>query len=144
VAAHWDIADSTLQEKLQAYIDKLVADGLDWSCHLFQNDYTPIPGSDISNYTECTFPGYSSAVIPVADWGTVTVSAHVASSTLSSELEFTADSSGFSSQSVYGYYVLDSADVYKYGERFSDTRTIHPDDVLKVTPIQREATYPNP
>lgn len=144
MAAHWDISDAMLQRMLQAYMDFLAADGQWRTIHLYQNAYTPIPGSDETDYIECDFPGYAPMDQLDLDWGSVTVALHVASSTSTTPLEFVADSTGFSTQAVYGYYMIHKDGSYLGGERFADMRTMHPDDILKVTPILRHATFPNP
>lgn len=47
---------------LLSYALNKVAQG-DVKLHLYTNDYTPVEGSTISNFTECTASGYSAKTI---------------------------------------------------------------------------------
>lgn len=143
MANAWDVTDGYLARQLLSIINAEVEDA-NWSLHLYQNDYTPIPGSDETDYVECDFPGYTALDLLWLNWGTVTVLDHVARSVYVEFLEFEAASSGFTSQPVYGYYVLDGDAVYIWGERFADTRTMYPSSTLKVKPERRQGVLPPP
>jgi hypothetical protein len=141
VAAAWDITDAMLTVQLQQFRAWLLAE-VDWVLHIYQNDYTPIPGSAIEDYTECDFPGYSAADLINADWGSVSVEDHVAMMTNDTPCEFEADPTGFVSQPAFGYYVTDSEGDYQYGERFALTKTIEPGGTLQVIAKLRQKTAP--
>lgn len=141
MANTWDIADDTLQAMLEAYLSSIASDP-DWDVHLYSNDFSPGPGTVIGDFTECTFNGYSAQPLVTADWGSVSVTDHVAISTYPTPIDFTAASSGFSSQNVYGYYVTDGAGDLLFSERFESTRVVFPLDVLSVQPVLRHTTYP--
>lgn len=141
MANAWDISDAFLVRQLEAIVTACSGDDV-WSLHLYQNDYTPIPGSTVASYTESSFPGYLADDLDPAEWGSVSVVDHVAITVNSLENVFTANSSGFSSQPVYGYYVLDGVDAYVWGERFATMRTMLPGDELKITPEMRQKTAP--
>lgn len=138
MAAAWDLADGTLVDQLQAYLDSL--SGTSWSVHLFSNDYVPVPGTDNGNFTEATFPGYSPQPLSAIDFGPASVSDHIASSVSSSVLSFVADASGFSSETIYGYWITDTFSAYVLSERFAAPLTILPSGTIEVTPRLRQRT----
>ena len=129
----WSITDDELHDALQAWVD-LRNDSTIWHVHTFQNDYTPVPGDDISAYTESTYIGYSAQNLVMDSWSITGTTADVVTADSGYDVTFTASSSGFSSQPVYGYYVTDNLGNYKWGERFADTRTVRPLDQLVVHP----------
>lgn len=141
MSAAWDISDFYLGLMLTS-IQNVTWIGKTFGIHLYKNDYTPVPGSDESDYDQCDFPGYGRVSYSMDDMGSVSVVDHVAISTGSTTAIFTADSSGFTSQDVYGYYVIDEDDNYVWGERFASMRVVHPNDVIQLTPEFRERTYP--
>lgn len=141
MAEAWDISDLQLREILQAYFDS-IATGDGWNVRLFQNNYQPIPGTELSDFTEATFPGYGFIPINNADWGAVVANDNVASSTYPEPLEYDALPAGFVQQTIYGYYVTTVDDDYVYCERFEVPVIIKPGDALRITPIYRLRTYP--
>ncbi len=143
MASHWDITDNELKWQLERIRAAVIAGG-PWVMHLYQNDYVPAPGSSEGDYVESTFPGYVPSPIDVSTFGVVTVLNHIAKTQNTVQCVFTADPTGFVEQSVTGYFVTDDSDTYIYGEAFASAVTIHPDETLKVTPILRLGTYPNP
>ena len=139
--AGWDIVDSVLQAQLGDWLAARAGDA-DYQMCLYSNGYTPIPGSDITDYTECTFPGYVRQPFTMATFPFPTMTSHVAISQYPSALTFAAASSGFSTEDVQGYFVLDSLGVYQWGESFATVRKMHPSEDIDVTPILRHATIP--
>lgn len=78
--------------------------------HLFTNNYTPVAGSVLANFTEATFVGYASAI--VGAWAAPSTSGGRASSQ-PPVITFTAPGGGLP-QTVYGYYVTDAASTIVY------------------------------
>ena len=102
------VSDLGIAYQLAALIAKYGADNL--LLHLYQNNYTPTDSSVIGSFTEATFDGYASQTI--ATWSTPSVTAHVASSAAAPNV-FTK-SAGSTPNSIYGYYVTDSANTVMY------------------------------
>lgn len=72
------------------------------SLKLFQNNYTPVAGSVLGDFTAASFPGYNSAGIA---YGTVAMHADGwAECVQNTASVFTRSSSGIS-QTVYGWYL---------------------------------------
>jgi hypothetical protein len=132
------IADSELQAMLQDYVNALSGT---WNIDLFQNNHTPAEGDTSANYTVANFTGYAQGSVVNANWGAVSVTAHVASTTQSSANVFTAGSTA-TAQTVYGYYITDSGGVLKYAESFASPVTMNPTDQLSVTPVLKHTVYP--
>lgn len=80
---------------------------------LFQNDYIPDANTDTANFTEANFGGYA-AQNPT--WGAVATDVEGNATTTSNTLNFASSSAG--PQTIYGYYVVDNAGAYTFGERF--------------------------
>lgn len=73
--------------------------------HLFQNNIIPARTNVLADFTEATFDGY--APVSISTWAVSVVSGHIAVSTPNNAI-FTK-SAGPTSNSVYGYYVTNSA-----------------------------------
>jgi hypothetical protein len=70
--------------------------------HLYANNYTPVEGSVIGSFTECTASGYASKLLTGASWTITTVTGTTEAVYAEQTFTFTA------AQTVYGYYVTDS------------------------------------
>jgi len=82
---------------------------------LFTNDYTPVEGSVVADFTEATAAGYAAIALTGASW-TITTTTGVTTATYAQQtFTFTAASTN------YGYYVTnnDGSQVL-WAERFSD------------------------
>ncbi len=141
MANAWDVTDAQLQRELTAILADEAGDS-DWNVHLYGNDYTPVPGSVIGDYTEADFPGYLPAPLITADWGAVSVTDHVAISIHDTPSVFEADPSGFLDFAVFGYYVTNGDDEYVYGERFATTQIVLPSGILSVACERRHGVTP--
>jgi len=139
--AGWDIADGQLQEILGRYRSGYL-NGENLDIHLYKNDYTPVPGSDVGDYTEADFTGYLSQVITGGTWGSVTVADHIAVTVNADTFNFTYTAGGGSPQTIYGYYITGDGGDYFWGERFSEPRVMNPADELNITPELRVRVYP--
>lgn len=113
-----------------------------WTIHLFKNDIVPFPGINNGDFTEADYPSYSSLSFTVGDFGPVSTASHVSSSVSSSVLQFIAASSGFSLQTIYGYWFTDGSLNYVLSERFGTPYDMIPDGVLNITPRVQNQTLP--
>ena len=105
----------------------------DMSLRLFQNDYTPVEGSVVGNFTVATFTGYASITLATGDW-TITPGAPTAAAC--GQKTFTS-SAGSQNQPIYGYYLVTATDeIVIAAERFSDGpyTIVNNGDTIKVTP----------
>lgn len=81
--------------------DRIAGWGASVTLHLFTNNYTPIAGSVIGNFTEATFPGYVAQAIGA--WGAAAMvggRAKTIGSTITNTLSVTGGP-----YSIYGYYM---------------------------------------
>lgn len=72
---------------------------------LFKNDFVPLVTSDVADYVEATFPGYSSQ--PIGVFADPEYDAITEQSTCTAPLLTWTQTSG-SAQNIYGYYVTSS------------------------------------
>lgn len=138
MAAAWAMSDDALERMLNAWIADIAGDA-DWDVHLFQNDYVPVAGLVLGDLTECDYDGYVEQPLDPSAWGTPVLASSVWTSTNTDTVQFTAASSGFVSQNVYGYYITDAAGDLVDAVRFQNTRVVFPFDVLSVTALMRLA-----
>lgn len=82
--------------------------------HLFQNNYTPVKGSVLANFTEANFGGYTGGVA-LAGWTAPALSAGRMVSQ-ANPITQTCDGTG-AANTIYGYYVKDAANVVQWAER---------------------------
>jgi hypothetical protein len=134
----YDISDDELGSELASIIAGWGVGP--FTLHLFQNDYTPVPGTTLGSFSECNYPGYSAAPFDPSGFSIPVVTAHVANSTLSSAVSFVADPSGFSSQPAYGYYVTSVGGAYLWSVRFETTVNVTPGLTVNVTPQRSHKT----
>jgi hypothetical protein len=141
VAAAWDIADLVLLGFLTDGVIPYL-NSATYKIGLFQNDFTPAPGTVLDDFTACTFTGYAPQELASAVWGSPAVVDHVAMTTSADQVTFESDALA-SPQIAYGYYVTDAdMENYKWCERFETPRTINPGDVVTITPRMKLQTLP--
>jgi len=75
----------------------------DVKLHLYANNYTPVEGSLLANFTACSAAGYAVKTLAGASWTVTTTTGTTEAVYAEQTFTFTA------SQVVYGYYVTDSA-----------------------------------
>lgn len=114
--AAWDIGDLMLEQGALGLTQPLL-DSSQWYFHLFQNDFTPEPGVDSSDFVEADFDGYSTQIYLYSQGFTPAIVDHVASITADELLEY--ECTGGGEQLVYGYWVTRDGSTYRYSERFS-------------------------
>lgn len=83
--------------------------------HLYTNDYTPVEGSVVGDFTEAVAAGYAAIELAGASWTIATDTGVTTASYAQQTFTFTAASTN------YGYYVTnnDGSQVL-WAERFSD------------------------
>jgi len=86
-----------------------------YKMHLFQNNYTPLITSVASDFTECTFGGYSGGIY-LTSWSGGTI-AFITPRAFIYHADVVWTATGASTNSVYGYYVLDGSGVLRWAER---------------------------
>jgi len=131
--------DTVLSRILTEFRDWLLAED-PWTLHLFTNDRTPADGDDEADYTEAAFTGYAPLTLTMSNFGSVSVTDHVASSTYAPAPQFDYTSGAGSAVTIYGYYLLDADDNFKVAERVTTEKIINPGDGIKVTPRVRQKT----
>lgn len=104
------------------------------SCRLYSNDYTPVAGSVLANFTEAGWLGYFRETIARATWGAPAIVAGRASSTYGTVFEWTNQTAA--PVTVYGYYIVNPATaVVRWAERFGTTRVLAPGEALQLQPV---------
>jgi hypothetical protein len=111
---------------LVAIIDEiLVNSGMALTYHLFKNDYTPVAGSVLADFTESTFGGYAAQT--VTEPGSSIVTGPEAESA-GNDITFTKTGAPETAQQAFGIYVTftNSASTVKLlmAWRFSSPTTI--------------------
>lgn len=98
---------------------------------LYKNNYTPDQSAVLTSFTEADFTNYAQKTISRGDWATPSTSGGVAVSTVSQQ----SWTCGASTNTVYGYYVVDSASTtVLWAERFSVSRSLADGDVINLDP----------
>jgi len=100
---------------LLSYALNKTAPGDDVKLKLFKNDYTPVEGSVVGDFTEADTAGYAAISLAKADW---TVATNTGTTTAEQpQKTFTLTGAG----THYGYYITDTAGTgLLWAERFSD------------------------
>lgn len=93
--------DEGLQRLIEFMVNKTASANL--KLRLFKNNYTPVAGSVLADFTEVTVAGYAAVTLTGSSW-TVAVSSSVATATYPA-VTFTFTGTG---ETVYGYYVVDN------------------------------------
>lgn len=131
MSAGYVFADPTLQEIWDAWHAELVT--LDpWTLHLFDLDHTPADGDDESDYQEASFTGYAPITLTMANFDAPTLAAFIAEITYTPPPQFNYTAGASSPVTIYGYYLLDGDDVFRFAERVVTTKTIDQGESLKV------------
>lgn len=82
---------------------------------LFTNDYTPVEGSVVADFTEAVAAGYAPIILTGTDWTIATVTGTTTAEQPQKTFTFTAASTN------YGYYVTNNAGTkVLWAERFDD------------------------
>lgn len=101
---------------------------------LYNNNYTPVPGSSGSNFTVASFTGYTQVTLTRSGWGTSSLVGNKAVSTYTTN-PITWTVTGTSTDTIYGYLVrgATSGKVY-FAELISPSRPMQTvGDTLNLT-----------
>lgn len=99
---------------------------------LFKNNYTPVVGSAVGNFTEADFTGYASEPLTAGSW---TAAVGSTSTITYNETVSFVSTANAQNQSVYGYYVVGATSgELKWAERFTDGPYViqNEDDAINV------------
>ena len=100
---------------LLSYSLNKISPGNDVKLKLFKNDYTPVEGSEIADFTEADTAGYAAISLAKADWTIATATGVTTAE--QPQKTFTLTGAG----THYGYYITDTAGTgLLWAERFSD------------------------
>lgn len=141
MAAAWDVSDTALTQSMEG-IKSFMLEAGDGFVYLYRNDYTPVPGCVTGDFTPADYPGAAPLLYDAFNWGSVTVTDHVAICLSGEPYTFTADAGSWSPQVIFGYLVVDGSYNLLWAERFSTPRTIGPSESLILNLEFRCATYP--
>ena len=107
---------------LLSYALNKVAQG-DVKLRLYTNDYTPVEGSVVGDFTEATAAGYAAITLTGASWTIATATGVTTATYAQQTFTLTAASTD------YGYYVTNNAGTQVlWAERFSDAPHSIPSD----------------
>lgn len=97
---------------------------------LYTNEYTPVEGSTLTNFTLATGGGYASKTLSAGSWTTGTVGGVTAGQYTQQTWTFTADVG-----TIYGYliYGATSGKVY-WAEKFAAGEATYNGKEIKITP----------
>lgn len=85
------------------------------SLRLYSNNYTPVEGSTLAAFTEVIGGGYAAKTLIAANW---TNTAGDPSFGLYAQQTFSFTGPTSAPSTIYGYYVVDAANVVRWAERF--------------------------
>lgn len=86
---------------------------------LYINNYSPVEGSAVGNFTESTASGYSTKTLTGSSWSISTTSNVTTASYAAQTFTYTA------AETVYGYYVVNNAGtIVLWAEKFSSAFVI--------------------
>ena len=118
---------------LMGYIQFNLTGGSVWRLRLFQNNYIPVNGTLVANFTEATFSGYAAQTVP--NFGSPSTVSNKAKIVAASACVFSHNGGG-TSNTVYGYYFTDSTGVSLIlAERFAAPIVMASSgDTISITP----------
>jgi len=117
------VPDASIDRLLEQIVNKTAVQDL--VCRLYSNDYTPVAGSVVGNFTEVSGSGYAAISLTASEWVVATQdNAHPAIS-----FEFTS-----SFGTVYGYYLTEATSgLLVWAERFSSPPNVNKAGLVTVT-----------
>lgn len=104
--------------------------------HLYTNNYTPVKDSELADFTEAAYTGYSPVALARSSWSSPeTVGGYAQCVYGTAPLEFAPESG---TDTVYGYFVTDADEtVCLWAEGFSPGVEIDAMNPLLLQPIMR-------
>jgi len=135
------VPDAGSLELLERTLRSALAVDVPLSVRLYGNDYTPVPGSVLANFTEAGWLGYFRETINRAGWDAAVLVGGLASVTYGTVFEWTNNSGA--DVTVYGWYAVNPATaVVQLAERFGTTRTLAAGAKLQLQPVVTGTTRP--
>jgi hypothetical protein len=124
-----DVGELYMLDRIRAALNAPVITFL----RLYQNNYTPVQGSVLADFTEATFSGY--AQLAVTDFGAAATVSNKAKIICAAAKVF-SHSGGATSNTIYGYHVVYlGAPTILYAERFASPIVMAVSgDVISITP----------
>ncbi len=101
------IVDAGVTDVLNAWLGISTSKMATGKVRLFSTSVALSDSTVIGDLTEATFPGYAAVALTGGSWNAVTVTSHVASTSLTSPASFVYGTPG-SPQTIYGAYITDS------------------------------------
>lgn len=99
---------------LTTYVSMFASMGL--RCRLYQNDFQPEDDSEIGDFDECDFSGYDGWK-DVSTWSAGGIFWNAPRMTMPGPVATWVVATGGVENDVYGYYVTDEDDNYKWGQK---------------------------
>ncbi len=87
---------------LDRWIDPAGTGGENWIIRLYSNNYTPVDGSTLGDFTEATFTGYAAVTLVAGTFPASSIVSNEAVTTYPTAPTFTCTGGG--GQTVYGWY----------------------------------------
>jgi len=128
-------ANAGLLDALTDKLDNYLSVGAE--LRLFQNDFTPDPASELTDFTEATFGGYAPIDL-AAEWNAVfkVIDGKYQADTNAQEFECT----GSPGQTVYGWFVVQASpsDHVRISGRFVSPIVVTPGTIFQITISEQE------
>lgn len=107
----------------------------EFTVELYQNDYTPVDGSLLANFTPADFTGYAAVFLARSGFSAPVIVANVAESTHVTVPEY--ECTGGSPQTVYGWVMYGStSNVAVAAQRFDSPRVMASGSVERLDPFK--------
>ena len=136
MSAAGSIGQDTVLDMLAGLKAYWVANRPNLRVGLFQNNYDPVPGSVLGDFTAATFSGYSVVNLNPSTFGTPAYASGEGSMLSSAISTFT---NAGTSQTIYGYYVWDNdTSKYLFGESFGSPVVMTTGYTISVQPKVKE------
>jgi len=89
---------------------------ISYTMHLYKNNYTPVIGSDVPDFLQADFSGYT--FVSLTGWTPAAFDTIARAISHANQAQFTHNGGGVAN-SIYGYYVLDPGINLMWAERFT-------------------------
>ena len=105
----------------------------DYTLYLYQNDYTPVSGSTLANFTEADFDGYTIMTLSQATWASVSLNGSGKAESSYTQQSWTCGSTG---NTIYGYYITgNTSGELLWAEKFGSSKALTNGDILNLIPV---------
>lgn len=138
------LSDAGLQLALLSLIRPGDVSTPDWEIRLFVNNLSLNRSTPLGNFVEASFSGYDSITLDPNDWPDPVMIDDRAQSDYEAGI-LTWDNTGVTTQTVYGFYVVDlTLSDWVWAEKFATPRTMAPTAHMIVNPKLYERNDPSP